>query len=262
LPTLGRKIVRNLSEPPALTKSSSKKHSARRSGVDSRRSQKAKRLSLVDQAYRELKRRVLSDEYHPGFQATELEIAGQLAMSRTPVREALLKLQNDGLVALTPRHGFRVLPIYPADLRDIYQLLCCLESTAAELLAGRQLASDAPEFLEMEAVNNALEQAVAKDDLDAFARLDDRFHQLLVVNSGNERLARIVMSISDQQRRARYMTLRMRPRPAESSAEHRAVLEAIRRGDGRTASELHRAHRRRTMNLILGLIEHYRLGQL
>lgn len=247
-----------------LTKPANKKRSPKRaSGGASRPSRKAaRRLPLGERAYRELKHRILSNEYHPGFQATELEMADRLAMSRTPVREALLRLQNDGLVMLTPRHGVRVLPVSPTDLREIYELLCCLEPTAAELLARRQLPADADEFLEMELVNNNLDAAVADNDLDAFAAMDDRFHQLIVMHCGNERLMRIVASISDQQRRARILTLRMRPRPIESSIEHRAVLEAMRRGDGRAAYELFKAHRARGMDLILGLIEHYRLNQL
>lgn len=220
------------------------------------------RQSLVEQAYRDLKGRILSNEYPPSFQVTETEIAQRFAMSRTPIHEALLRLQSDGLVELMPRHGVRVLPIYPADLREIYELLCCLESTAAELMASRQLPPDAPEFQEMEAANVAIDEALARGDLDDFAEMDDRFHRLLVAYSGNERLMRFVMSISDQQHRARRLTLRLRPPPMQSSAEHRGILEAIRRGDARAAHELHRAHRVRGMNLILGLIEHYRLGHL
>lgn len=220
------------------------------------------RHSLVEQAYHDLKGRILSNEYPPAFQATETEIAHRLAMSRTPVHEALLRLQSDGLVELLPRHGVRVLPIYPADLREIYELLCCLESTAAELMANRRLPADAPEFAEMEAANVAMDEALARDDLDTFAEMDDRFHRLLVRYSGNERLMRFVFSISDQQHRARRLTLRLRPKPTQSSAEHRTTLEAIRRGDARAAHELHKAHRVRGMNLILGLIEHYRLGHL
>src|SRR6266851_1863016 len=67
------------------------------------------RNSLAEQAYRQLKEGILHNKYPPGFTATEAEIAGQLAMSRTPLREALLRLQNDGLVEVTPRRGLRVL---------------------------------------------------------------------------------------------------------------------------------------------------------
>jgi DNA-binding GntR family transcriptional regulator len=220
------------------------------------------RQSLVHKAYGDLKHGILTNRYPPGFQATETEIAEREGMSRTPMHEALLRLQSDGLVELMPRHGVRVLPIYPADLREIYELLCCLEAMAAELLANRQLPPDAPEFREMEAANVAIDDALARGDLDAFAEMDDRFHRLLVTYCGNGRLMRSALSISDQQHRARMLTLRLRPLPTGTSSEHRAILEAIQRGDARAAHELHRAHRVRGMNLIIGLIEHYLLGHL
>jgi DNA-binding GntR family transcriptional regulator len=114
----------------------------------------------------------------------------------------------------------------------------------------------------MAAANTAMDQELAKGNLDGFAEMDDRFHRLLVTYCGNERLKRFVFSISDQQHRARMLTLRLRPYPSGSGAEHRAILEAIRRGDARAAHELHRAHRIRGMKLILGLIAEYRLGHL
>ena len=218
--------------------------------------------SLVEFAYRDVKHRILTNEYPPAFQATETELAVRLGMSRTPVREALLRLQSDGLVELTPRHGIRVLPIYPDDLREIYELLVCLESMAAELLANRGLPADAPEFQEMEAANADLHEALERDDLETYAAMDDRFHRLLVGHCGNQRLVRVVASVTEQQHRARMLTLRLRPRPNHSFGEHGGILDAIRRGDARVAHEMHRAHRLRGMKLILGLIEKYRLGHL
>jgi DNA-binding GntR family transcriptional regulator len=226
------------------------------------RNRNSDRHSLVEKAYRILKHSILTNQYPPAFQATETELAMRLAMSRTPLREALLRLQSDGLVELLPRHGIRVLPVYAADLREIYELLVCLEGTAAELLANRRLPADAPEFVEMEAANVGIDEALAKNDLDSFAEMDDRFHRLLFTNCGNARLIRIVSSITEQQHRARMLTLRLRPSPLHSSTEHREILDAIRRGDAHAAHELHRAHRIRGMKLILGLIDEYRLGHL
>jgi DNA-binding GntR family transcriptional regulator len=91
--------------------------------------------------------------------------------------------------------------------------------------------------------------------------MDNRFHRLLVTYCGNGRLMRFALSISDQQHRARMLTLRLRPLPTETSSEHRAILGAIQRGNARAAHELHRAHRVRGMNLIIGLIEHF-LGRV
>ena len=93
------------------------------------------RVSLVDDAYLAIRRRILDNVYPPGHQALEGDLAGELGISRTPVREALIRLANEGLVEVVPRHGMRVLPVSPTDMREIYVVLTALESAAAELLA-------------------------------------------------------------------------------------------------------------------------------
>jgi hypothetical protein len=94
--------------------------------------------SLVDAAYRADPPRILDNVWPPGHRALEQEVALALGMSRTPVREALMRLQAEGLVEVIPRHGMRVLPVSPADMQEIYQILTALECMAAELLASRR----------------------------------------------------------------------------------------------------------------------------
>ena len=76
--------------------------------------------SLVDAAYQGIRRRILDNVWAPGFQAMEQEVALELGMSRTPVREALIRLAKEGLVEVVPRRGMRVLPVSPTDMREIY----------------------------------------------------------------------------------------------------------------------------------------------
>ena len=94
--------------------------------------------SMVYAAYEQIRRRILDNVWPPGHRALEQEVALELGMSRTPVREALLQLQNEGLVEVIPRHGVRVLPVSPTDMREIYEILTALECMAAELLARRK----------------------------------------------------------------------------------------------------------------------------
>jgi DNA-binding GntR family transcriptional regulator len=220
------------------------------------------RSSLVEQAYRQLKEGILHNKYPPGFTATEAEIAGQLAMSRTPLREALLRLQGEGLVEVTPRRGLRVLPLYPADMREIYELLCCLEATAAEMLAKRRLPEDSIEFRELEEINERMGAALELGDLNTWTAMDERFHRRLVEHCGNGRICRVAFNVWDQSHRARILTAPLRPTRTDSYKEHRAVLEAIKRGDDRVAYELHRAHRYRGMREILSLLERHQFGHL
>jgi DNA-binding GntR family transcriptional regulator len=80
-----------------------------------------------------MRQRILDNEWTPGFRALEQELALSLGMSRTPVREAAIRLQKEGLVKVVPRHGITVLPVSVDDMRDIYDMLTALEPMAAEL---------------------------------------------------------------------------------------------------------------------------------
>ena len=94
--------------------------------------QPSARLSRVESAYQAIRRRILDNEYPQGHHVREQELAAELGMSRTPIREALVRLEHEGLVQLIPRHGMRVVPLPVDDLRDMYEVLTALELTAIE----------------------------------------------------------------------------------------------------------------------------------
>ena len=196
----------------------------------------------------------------PGFQAPEPEIALRLGMSRTPVREALIRLEADGLVELKPRRGARVLPIQADDMREIYEILTSLESDAAAAFAARK--PTAAELAPLEAAMSDMETALETEDLDAWAEADDRFHLTLLDLQGNQRLKGFVTALYDQAHRARIVTLRMRGLPRKSTAEHRDILEHLRRGDAEATRAAFKNHRQRAADELLAILEKYKLGQL
>jgi len=204
-------------------------------------------------AYNELRRRILENEMPAGFQATEQEVAELLNMSRTPTREALVRLSNEGLVQIRPRHGMRVLPVSADDMREIYDILTSLESTAAGLVAERGLKPD--EMDELERAVNDMDQALDDDDLAAWAEADQRFHQLLVGYSRNARLRAVVDTYLSQAHRARVITLKLRPKPSQSNADHAAVVTAIKARDVEAARRTHRAHRENAGRMLVGILE-------
>jgi DNA-binding GntR family transcriptional regulator len=223
------------------------------------------RRSQTRRAYDELKRRILDNELPPGTQALEQQAAEWLGMSRTPVREALIRLEQEGMVEVRPRHGMRVLPIAIADLRDIYDLLAGLEATAADILARRGL--NAAEAAELEGLLTEMTGALQHDGLTPenllrWAEGDARFHRRLVEMSCNQRLIMMVETIREQSHRARMATLRLRPKPVCSNEEHAAVVAALRRCDAETAVRLTRSHRLRSARLLVDLLEHHGLDQL
>lgn len=221
---------------------------------------KLQRLSLVERTYQEIKQRIMGNFYPPNLRVLEQDLAHQLGVSRTPVREALIRLQNEGLVEVQPRRGMRVIPISPDDMREVYEVLMCLESQAAERLAERR-----PSEAELEPLMSAvedMERALERGDLESWAESDQRFHRLLLELAGNSRLSAMALTVFDQVHRARMATLRIRPLPRQSNKDHRALVEAVLEGDGRKAAELHRAHRQRAMRLLTELLERYNLSEL
>lgn len=210
--------------------------------------------SLVDGVYDALKEAIRNNVFPPGYQGSEQEIASQLGMSRTPVHEAIIRLQEEGLVRVLSRRGVVVCSISPEDMREIYEVIIALESASAELLAEKAADERSPVAEELDGVNAQMESALAADDLVAWAKADERFHQLLVERSGNGRLARMFHTIMDQSHRARMLTLRLRPRPTASVHEHQAIVDAIRLGDPQLARKRAQQHRMAARDQILPLL--------
>jgi DNA-binding GntR family transcriptional regulator len=183
----------------------------------------------------------------------EQAIADQLGMSRTPVHEAVLRLQHEGFLQVLPRRGVRVLPIDPVDLRETYDVLIALEGAAAALLA-QQGPAGAGTLEGMAAATAAMERARAAGDRVGWARADDSFHRLLLQGSGNAKLARLGQTAADQAQRARSATAALRADPRTSTAEHDAILAALRSGQAEAARAAVAAHRRRASEEILRVL--------
>jgi DNA-binding GntR family transcriptional regulator len=223
-----------------------------------RRQARGAKESLVDQAYREIRRRILDNEYPAAHQVLEHELAAGLGMSRTPVREALIRLKNEKFVQIIPRHGMRVVPLSLDELRDVYEVL-----TALELMAIERLIRSGVSAKTNAALSHALsemELAVKHQDTDARVRGIERFHRTLIDSCRNSRLASMAYMLWDQGHRARMATSRLRVDLEQSNLEYRAIADAIRQGDMQAAIAHHRAHRERTSRIIIGLLQHYRLG--
>jgi len=219
-----------------------------------------KKESMVEEAYTQIRQRILDVAWMPGYQALEQDVALELGMSRTPVREAMIRLQREGLVDVVPRHGMRVLPVSPTDMREIYQVLTALECMAAELLAARKPSSE--DLLPLVAATTAMDEALKLDNLDAWAVADERFHALLVDLSGNRQLQATVLNYWDRAHRARMFTLRLRPKPVNSTKEHLQMVECLRAGDVAGAVEVTRAHRERANRELVAIFERYKLAHM
>lgn len=204
------------------------------------------------QALARLREMVFSGILPAGSHHFEADLAQTLGMSRTPVREAALTMQAQGLVEVKPRRGMRILPVSADDMAEIYDVLCELESLAAERAAQRGYSSSQLSALAEAIVD--MDSALAEEDRTAWALADDRFHGELIRLGGNARVAEICARYTDQVRRARLMTLSLRPLPLRSNKDHAAVLAAIAQGNAPQARALHREHRTAAKALLVGLI--------
>lgn len=139
-----------------------------------------------------VKGKILDSEYASGSQVLEQDIAATLGLSRTPVREALVLLQQEGLLEIVPRHGIRISVMSPSDMQEIYEISLSLEPTAVELLARRGPTSD--ELSELTEAYEAMKGALAASAprLADWAEADERYHLGLVNLCGDRRLAAMV----------------------------------------------------------------------
>lgn len=218
--------------------------------------------SLVADAYRTLKEAIRDNVFAPGDQGSEQEIALRLGMSRTPVHEALIRLQQEGLVRIMPKRGIVVLALSPDDMREVYDVIIALEGMAAESIAAMAEPERRRIAAELSSINAEMKIALQREELDAWAYADDRFHRALIDRCGNARLARMANSIMDQSHRARMMTLRLRARLMKSVAEHQSLVVAIRNGKAALAAERARAHRQRARNELLPLLNQFGMRHL
>ena len=233
---------------------------ARKPAVAARPGRRLTKEPFADKAYRELRARILDNSMPSGEQYTEEELAAMLQMSRTPTREAMLRLAGEGLVEVRPRHGMRIKPVSQVDMREIYEVLTALESMAAALAAAR---SDQGESVKQ--LRNAIrdmDAALERDDLAAWAVADERFHTLLVEAAGNSRLTELVQTYVGQSHRVRMLTLRLRPKPSMSNRDHEAVVDAVAAHDAKRAREIHFTHREQSGRMLVDLLASHGLTRL
>ena len=216
--------------------------------------------SSSQRAIHQLRQLIFSGELAAGSDHLESELAERLNMSRTPVREASLMLESQGLLEMRPRKGVRILPVSADDMREIYDVLTELESLAAERAAQQGYAPD--DLTALSASIEDMDRAVAQNELEAWAEADDRFHTELLRLGRNARAMGIAAMMQDQVRRARATTLFIRPLPVRSNEDHRGVLNAIQAGDSALARKTHKKHRDQAKDMMLDLLEKYRLHQL
>jgi DNA-binding GntR family transcriptional regulator len=194
-------------------------------------------LPRGEAAYQYIRRAIQGGELKPGERLREIELAEQVGLSRTPVREALSRLEAEGLVAHDPARGVVVAQLDYSMVTELYYMREVLEGTAARLAA--QHASD----VEISILDDLCEQyEAALSDPDTLALSNRRFHDTLYRCSHNRYLLNMVTVLHDALSLLGPTTLDNSERAAETLREHRAVVDAIRERDPDSAEQALRAH--------------------
>ncbi|WP_342046975.1 GntR family transcriptional regulator [Bacillus sp. OTU530] len=206
---------------------------------------------LPQRAYLATRHAIRQLQLPPGKTVLEREMAEILGMSRTPVREALVRLEMEGWVRLIPRRGFVVAPIVADDLQQIYEVVEALDGIAGSLATKR---ATSEELDQLDRLIEEQEKALELGDLLAWTTLDEQFHQFIVDLAQNPRLRGIMDSQSDQLYRARLYTIKLRPRPTQSIMDHKAIVTVMRTGEPEAARIMLQSHRYRARKEILEVI--------
>ena len=201
--------------------------------------------SLEEKVYIALEDAILAGEYKRGDSLTEMSICKKLGVSRTPVRSALHRLCEEGLIELMPNRGAVVVGMSDDDLADIYKIRIKLEGLASAMAAKRM--SDEEKAALTEAVELS-EFYLSKGDVEKLKELDSTFHIIIYKASGNRMLCKILSELHRNIRSYRKLSLTVPGRLEKSIEEHKKILAAINSGDEKAAEEITSRHIENAMN--------------
>lgn len=195
--------------------------------------------NLSDIVADELETLILEGALEQGARLDEVQLANRFSVSRTPIREALQRLTNSGLVELRPRRGAFVRQPGPVELVQMFEFMSELESVAARLAADR--VSDAA-LEKLNQINARCDHAVLAQDTDRYYAENETFHAVIYRESGNEFLEIECLRLQRRLQPFRRLQLRLRGRLRQSMDEHKAIVTALERGDGEAAAAHLKAH--------------------
>lgn len=196
-------------------------------------------LPLRDVVFNMLRQAIITGEFAPGERLMEIALANRLGVSRTPVREAIRKLELEGLVVMIPRKGAEVAKITEKDLRDVLEVRSSLEELAAELAAER-MNDEVKEKLEK--ALKEFEEAIESDDNAAIADSDVDFHDVIFEATGNARLIQIINNLREQMYRYRLEYVKDTEYHTVLLNEHRELAKAMVEGRKEDARKIMKRH--------------------
>lgn len=196
-------------------------------------------LPLRDVVFNTLRKAILTGELKPGERLLEIQLANQLGVSRTPIREAIRKLELEGLVIMMPRRGAEVAQITEKDLRDVLEVRRALDALCAELACDRITEEEKQKLKD---ACDEFEKATATGDATTIATADVALHDIIVEVTGNRRLIQLINNLSEQMYRYRFEYIKDENQHNNLVEEHRMIYESIVSGDKEGAAKAAKLH--------------------
>lgn len=206
---------------------------------------------LREIVFETLREAIISATLKPGERLMEIQLAEEMGVSRTPVREAIRKLELEGFVVMVPRKGAYVAGISMKDIADVFEIRAALESLAAGLAAERITEE---ELEQLERILVKIGECVKKNDLVQLIEVDTEFHDTLYKACRNERLVQIVSNLREQIQRARTASLSTPGRMKDALEEHKKIVEAVSERNVELAQLLAREHIENAENTMLDVL--------
>ena len=194
-----------------------------------------KYLPLRDVVFNTLRQAILRGELKPGERLMEIQLANKLGVSRTPIREAIRKLELEGLVLMIPRRGAEVAEITEKNMRDVLEVRRALEVLAVQLGCQR-MTEEALSDLERAA--EEFDACLASEDVTKLAEADVHFHDIVYQSTDNRRLIQLLNNLSEQMYRFRVEYLKHRGFHEQISMEHKELIGFLRARETQKAAEV------------------------
>ncbi|ABW17849.1 GntR family transcriptional regulator [Alkaliphilus oremlandii] len=201
-----------------------------------------------------LRQAILDGRLEPGKRLMEIQMAEQLGVSRTPVREAIRKLELEGLVVMVPRKGAYVADVSIKDVSDVLEVRMVLEGLAASL-AAEKMSDD--EIKELTAICNDFKLCAQQNDIDGLIQKDVEFHDCIFSATGNSKLNQISQSLREQVYRFRVRYISRYDRAKDLVDEHQAIYEAIVKRDAELAYKCGTKHIENLTNHMMEQLDIY-----
>lgn len=196
-------------------------------------------LPLRDVVFNTLRKAILTGELKPGERLMEIHLANRLGVSRTPIREAIRKLELEGLVIMIPRRGAEVAQITEKSLKDVLEVRRALDALCVELACDRISAEETEQLRES---CEEFERATETEDTAVIAKADVELHDIIVHATGNQRLIQLINNLSEQMYRYRFEYIKDEDRHDNLIREHRMIYESIAKRDKKRAAEAAKLH--------------------